>query len=242
MNKMDITIKKTTTITNETEWFLVAPPKKGIIQWKDGYSAKEFAKFATLNGNLQKLLQSILEEISFITDDSFIGEPEFETKLPGQGEGRNHDLLLYNKDLVIGIEAKEDEDFGETIKKEYYDKDVTENKKNRIKELKRIVFRNPDSQDVDELRYQLLTATAGTLLEAFEKDKEQCVFLVLSFHKFNKEVNSDNKAAFKSFVEIVCGKNKKSQIFTVNGKEITCWFLEREISFTPETFKISQEY
>ena len=240
MTKMDITIKKTTAITNETEWFLVAPPKKGIIQWKDGYSAKEFAKFATLNGNLQKLLQSILEEISFITDDSFIGEPEYETKLPGQGEGRNHDLLLYNKDLVIGIEAKVNEDFDETIKKKC--KDATDNKINRIKELKKIVFRNPDSPDVDELRYQLLTATAGTLLEAFEKDKELCVFLVLSFHKFDEEANSKNKAAFKTFVEIVCGESKKSQIFTVKGKKITCWFIERDISFIPETFKICQAY
>lgn len=239
---MDITIKKTTTITNETEWFLVAPPKKGIIQWKDGYSAKEFAKFATSNGQLKKLLQSVLEEISFITDDSFIGEPEFETKLPGQGEGRNHDLLLYNKDLVIGIEAKVDEDFGETIKKEYYDKDVTENKKNRIKELKRIVFRNPDSPDVDELRYQLLTATAGTLLEAYRRDKNQCILLVLYFHKHNKEVNPDNKVAFKTFIEAVCDENQKRQNFTINEKEITCWFVEREISFTPEEFTIDSKH
>lgn len=237
---MDITIKKTTTITNETEWFLVAPPKKGIIQWKDGYSAKEFAKFATSKGQLKKLLQSVFEEISFRTDDSFIGVPEAETKLPGEGEGRNHDMLLYNNDLVIGIEAKVNEKFGETIKKE--SENITDNKEARIKELKRIVFRNPDSPDVDELRYQLLTATAGTLLEAYRRDKNQCILLVLSFHKHNKEVNSDNKVAFKTFIEAVCDENQKRQNFTINEKEITCWFVEREISFTPEEFTIDSKH
>lgn len=236
MNKMNVIIKKSTKITNETEWFLVAPPKKGIKQWKDGHSAKELAKYATSNGNLQKLLQSIFEEIDFKTKGSFVGIPEAVTKLPKKGEGRNHDLLLFNKDIVIGIEAKVNEDFGKKINEE--NEKASENKQARIEELKRIVFQKSSAQNVDELRYQLLTATAGTLLEAFEKDKKKCVFLVLSFHKFNEKANSENKAAFKTFVEIVCGENKKTQIFTVKGKEITCWFIEREITFTPESFEI----
>ena len=56
--------------------------------------------------------------------------------------------------------------------------------------------------------------------------------------KVEEEENSDNKVAFKTFVDIVCGENKKSQIFTVKGKEITCWFIEREITFTPESFEM----
>ena len=233
---MKIEIKKTIKITNETEWFLVAPPKKGIKQWKDGYSAKELAKYATSNDNLQKLLQSIFEEIDFNTKGSFVGIPEAVTKLPKKGEGRNHDLLLFNKDIVIGVEAKVNEDFGKIINEE--NENASENKQARIKELKKIVFQKSSAQNVDELRYQLLTATAGTLLETFDRNKSQCVFLVLSFHKFKDKANSDNKAAFKAFVDVVCGENKKSQIFTVKGKEITCWFIEREVTFIPESFEM----
>ena len=236
MNKMNVTIKKSARITNETEWFLVAPPKKGIKQWKDGYSAKELAKYATSDGNLQKLLQSILEEIAFKTKGSFLGIPEAVTKLPKKGEGRNHDLLLFNKDIIIGIEAKVNEEFGKKISEE--NEKASGNKQGRIEELKKIVFQKSSVQNVDELRYQLLTATGGTLLEAFNRNKSYCVFLVLSFHKFNEEANSDNKAAFKTFVDLVCGETKKSQIFTVKGKEITCWFIEREITFTPESFEM----
>lgn len=240
MNKMNVTIKKSTKITNETEWFLMAPPKKGIKQWKDGYSAKELAKYATSKGKLLELMQSVFEEISYSTDDSFIGVPEAETILPGEGEGRNHDLLLYNEDLVIGIEAKVNEKFGDTIKKE--SENVTDNKAARIKELKRIVFRNPDSPDVEELRYQLLTATAGTLLEAANRKIKKCIFLVLSFHQKGKKANKRNKVAFENFVRLVCDKNKKSSVFNLDKEEgIECWFIEREITFTPEEFTIDSK-
>ena len=42
---MKIEIQKTIKITNENEWFLLAPPKGKEKQWKDGFSAKELARF-----------------------------------------------------------------------------------------------------------------------------------------------------------------------------------------------------
>ena len=82
---MGIIIKKTITIKDENDWFRVAPPKGKEKQWKDGYSAKEFAKFVSY-GDFKELVQSVLNEISIKTRADFIGDPEVENKLPQIGE------------------------------------------------------------------------------------------------------------------------------------------------------------
>lgn len=243
---MGIIIKKTITIKDENDWFRVAPPKGKEKQWKDGYSAKEFAKFVSY-GDFKGLVQSVLNEISIKTRADFIGEPEVETKLPQRGEGRNHDLLLYNKDIVIGIEAKVNEPFGDnSIHEEYNNPKTSNNKKERIEKLLEMIVPQKSIEDIEikNLQYQLFTATAGTLLEAYDKGNDKCVFLVLSFHEKEHEANPDNKEAFKKFVNVVCDEWQNSQDFRVKrdgdteGKHITCWFIERDITFTPQTFKI----
>lgn len=250
---MSITIKKSITITDETDWFIVAPPKGKEKQWKDGYSAKELAKFVTADKeNFNKLIKSIVKK-SFGSkiSASFCGEPEAETKLPPKGSRgpRNHDLLLYNKDLVIGIEAKVNEPFGNRSILEEYE-DAQKNKRqhmiNRIDWLKQTILPVPQKKEANHLKYQLFTATAGTLLEAYRRKVKQCIVLVLSFKYENNESNTDNNDSFKDYVTLVCGKQQDNQNFSVTDgtgdpHEIKCRFVKKEIVISKTEYMVENK-
>lgn len=245
---MKIEIKKTTIITDEADWFRVAPPKGGIAQWKDGYSAKELAKFVTKKSQLfEDLITKVISETDNAITEVLTGEPEVETKFPeGNREGRNHDLLLYNKtdDLIIGIEAKVKETFGSnSIYKEYVGTKPNTDKYKRIEWIISTIIDRKNLQDPEimNLKYQLFTATAGTLLEAYKRGKGKCILLVLSFHE-GKKGSQSNKSSFDDFVKVVCPENN-SQKFKIKvgdnneEKTIECWFVYKEIKFTSESFE-----
>lgn len=246
---MKIKIQKTIKITNEKEWFRAAPPKGGEKQWQDSYSAKEFAKFVTSGDDFKELVQSVLDDISIKTRGDFVGEPEAGTKFPQKGEGRNHDLLLFNKDIVIGIEAKVDEPFGNNRSILQESNTTSKGKKARINWLLKTILpegKRLEDREVGKLKYQLFTATAGTLLEAAKRDKKKCIFLVLAFHSKEKPVNEANKKSFEDFMRVICDENIDRKEFTVVYKEnkkefekkVQCWFVYKEITFTPQTFNV----
>ncbi len=240
---MKIKIQKTLTIQDETEWFIAAPPQKGIAQWKDGKSAKEFAKYVTLGSKEFKAQIARIIKNSFgITVKSLVGEPEAETKLPPKDASgpRNHDLLLFddNNEIVIGIEAKVDEPFGDKSIYEEREKASTK-KKNRIDWLMEMLLPGKfiGDEEVKNFGYQLFTATAGTLLEARRRGVSRCIFVVLSFHNENEPKKNDNIKAFRAFVKLVCGKDLNHKKFKVSDecmgeaeeKEIDCCFVMEEV-------------
>ena len=245
-----INLEKATKITNMDIWLKVAPPKGGEAQWKDGYSAKELARFVIEHPEVfSKLLDEVVKSTVGYRPSSFTGEPEATTNLPPQGSSgpREHDLLLYDNRIVIGIEAKVNEPFGndKSIRQE---KEST-SKYERINWLIKTILqsRQIDEKEVGDLKYQLFAATAGTLLEAAKRDLEECIFLVLAFHPKDGPVNQANKKSFEDFVSVVCGENKDdSKQFTVEykdgkkeiKKEVKCWFIERDIAFTQQKFYI----
>lgn len=237
---MKIEIKKTVRITNENDWFLVAPPKGKEKQWKDGYSAKELAKFVTSDQKkFTGLIKSLVKEVVNRVPKSFVAEPEAITSLPGSGLGRNHDLLLYNDYLIIGIEAKVNEPYGESIGSEYFNPKTTKNKQQRIDELMNIIVpkRTLNDLEISNLRYQLFTGTAGTLIEARKRGIKKCIFLVLSFRYEDEDTNHKNEESFTKFVEIVCeGQDKNT--FSVEGESITCWFRTQEIVMSRPTYQL----
>lgn len=238
---MKIEIQKTVKITNENEWFLLAPPKGKEKQWKDGYSAKELAKFVTSDYKMfTELIKNIVKEVTNRVPKSFVGEPEAITSLPGSGLGRNHDLLLYNDSLVIGIEAKVNEPYGESVGSEYFNPQATKNKQHRIDELMKIIVPNRTLKDlvISDLRYQLFTGTAGTLFEARKRGIQNCIFLVLSFRYEDEDTNHKNEESFTKFVEIVC-EGQDNNTFSVEGEKITCWFRKQEIVMSrPTTYQV----
>ena len=237
---MKIEIKKTIKITNENEWFLLAPPKGKEKQWKDGFSAKELAKFVISdNKRFTQLIKNIVKGITKKVPEKFLGEPEAITSLPGKGLGRNHDLLLCSDNLVIGIEAKVNEPYGESIGSEYTNPETTLNKKQRIEDLWHMILPNMSLEELknSKLRYQLFTATAGTLLEAHNRGIKKCILLVLSFRYEDEDSNHQNEESFFDFVETICN-GKDNNNFEIKDDNIECWFRKQEIVMSRPTYQL----
>jgi hypothetical protein len=190
-------------ILSVEDWFKHAPPKLKEVQWVDKCSAKELAKswFRKESPCPPDEMRQLLEE-TFRTRVVFReAEPECVIKLDEfAGEHRNCDLVaqcdLGGRRMVINIEAKGAEPFGQTIGK-YYDQTCAStsnegarkpprrsNVPARIRQLSLAVFGKEPDQAIRRLRYQLLHSAAATLIEAQNKNAELGLFLV---HEFRSE-------------------------------------------------------
>lgn len=208
------------------DWFAHCPPKKGALQWEDGRSAKELAKYITsalpaLPAEMEEALKRLA-----LADAAFYWDAEYVTALPGKGEGRNHDMLLYNDSLVVTVEAKADETLGNRIGDELQGASV--NKLHRISELLRTVFKD-GFQDYPALRYQLLTACVGTILEAQLHGVNTAVLLVVVF-KTNGKVKDENIVSnhndVLAFLEATGAYEERSCTVIPNNTDVTLYFKE----------------
>ena len=213
-------------IVDVDSWFKECPPKKGEKQWADGRSAKELAKYMT--ENLPDVPKEIENSIAALIDKNaeFDWDAEYVTRLPGVGEGRNHDAVLFNKDIVVTVEAKADETLGNYIEDEM--KKASVNKLRRISEMLGYIFEG-NSQGYEKLRYQLLTASVGTLLEAEKQGCDTAVLLVLVF-KTNGNVSADKLAAnhedIKSFLEATKAHLENGLYVIPNKTNVKLYFEE----------------
>lgn len=191
MANLIITNSNNQVITSVKEWEKLAPPQSAI-QWQDGHSAKELAKafFRTKNAMIPKEIETF-----------FNGHPEFrgfkatralaelETRLDNSRKGRHHDLVLFDDssgEWLVAIEAKADESFGKNSIGQEYLKAKELNGSElpmRIEDLCKAIFSGRSHLDaaVAKLRYQLLYAAAGTLIEAKEKKKKKALLLIYEF-------------------------------------------------------------
>lgn len=200
-------------ITAVDEWRRFAPPKKAK-HWKPGRSAQELATAWVGSGRGPALPEALLLAVGGTGPlegaELHLGLAEHVTRLPYPGEGRNHDLLLLgrsaNGPLVVGIEAKADEEFGDLIHKvlSAARKKARSNLPARVNELCEMVFGSTPARrkELLGLRYQLLHATAGVLLEAATRGAAQAVLLV---HAFRTPATKAKKLAlnerdFEAFV------------------------------------------
>jgi hypothetical protein len=186
-------------IWSVSEWFALAPPKKGQDHWVDGRSAKELAKawFPTAG------VISVPEEFSSLVNSSDIignvtlceGEPEAIVRFDPFGGPRNCDLLVHGLcdlgQIAISVEAKADEEFGKTIGQRF---DAGErcpgsNVPKRISNLTSAMLemRVEESRD---LRYQLLHGTAAALSIAKKHGAAIAMFIV---HEFVTELTDNAK-------------------------------------------------
>ena len=108
-----------------------------------------------------------------------------------RGEQPNIDLLLVAEDdqgsLVIAIEAKADEPFGMPLVDQYQHARAARASNPRSKAVARIdallnrLAIEPQQDDVPQLRYQLLTATAAAIAEAERRSADRAVLIVHEF-------------------------------------------------------------
>jgi hypothetical protein len=197
-----------------TDWRAWTRPKKPS-QWRAGRSAMELARawfvapMPTCPREIADLLASHPRTAGLTLVE---GIPEHVTPLPERGEGRNHDLLLLadggSERMVISVEAKVDEPFGEALGA-YWDKARGSKRPTRapkrIEALLSMAFgpsARPDADPWRGLRYQLITAVTGTALEAARR---QAVAAVVIVHEFRTERANGKKVAvntedFQEFV------------------------------------------
>jgi hypothetical protein len=146
-----------------------------------------------------------------------------------EGEHRNCDLVVFcnvgTKRMVINVEAKADEAFGDLIGK-YYDQravsspDGQPSRSNvpaRIRQLSQALFGREPDEAIRRLRYQLLHAAAATLIETKKNGAEMGLFLIHEFHSasLNPDKLSQNAADWENFVHAFrisrasCGSNRR---------------------------------
>jgi hypothetical protein len=204
-------------IESVEDWRVLGAPASAK-HWKDGRSAKELAK-AWISGagltDLARLLDTNDRTRGFsITSATAEAQVAFD-QFPG-GK-RNHDLLLRGRatagELVIGLEAKADESFGESVtqyraagqlKRE---KGESTNAPERLDNLIRDLTAGSLSKTpgLADLRYQLFSGIAGTL--AAVKSDEAAAFVV---HEFATKLTNPgkrraNRLAFARFTMDVLG-------------------------------------
>ena len=154
--------------------------------WKPGRSAHCTAE-AWLSGSGARSLRALLDrapELAGLEIERAVVEEQ--TSFDHlRGGRRNHDLLVAGtadgKPTVVGVEAKADETFGQTVAE--YAKDASAGAAERLRLVTRALAGGTagDGPDLDPLRYQLFSGIAGTLAAARERGATQAVFVVQAF-------------------------------------------------------------
>jgi hypothetical protein len=187
-------IGKAKEIRSVDDWLAVAPPMRDMRQWVDGRSATELPKaWFPVPGDprvppeLQALLDSREETQAVVFDR---GEPERTTVFDDcGGEGRDAALVLWGRGprgkILMSIEAKADEPFGETAG-DYVERSAARDPRSRVPERFGLLCRGvlgvaSDEGEARAVGYQLFTAIAGTLVEAQMYAADSALFVVHEF-------------------------------------------------------------
>lgn len=253
-------------ISDVNEWFEYGEPKGGSSQWKVGRSAYEFARYMTSNGGaVPSAIMQYLNTIG-IQACNFECEPERITPFSkkeirkicsgwdlGSGEGRHHDGLMWSGDkrCVVGIEAKVSEPFDRPIKDKLKaaerNHDQGENTRKRILESMRVIkgerVQKPEWLEED-LMYQLLSATIGTVIEAKKFHADKAVFLVIEFtgnvckekdYDNNVDKNRNDYNNYMTFLGLE-QKDDKERFIDIEG--VTVWFKKLSINIGKAEYSI----
>lgn len=218
-------------IHNVEDWVKSFDPSKND---EDGKSAKTLAQFCKEND-----VESIIKEwITPIVGEDFsldTAMPEMSTKFDNYGKGRTHDLGIYGKTvsgkrIFIGVEAKVNETFGGTVQSVYdkvaYLKSVGKNSNldARIEGLKKKYF--PDLP-LDDIRYQLLYAIAGTLCE--EAEVKILLFVTFETRQFKVESGQRNDNDLNDFLKLLDIEIVPENCWKLNFGEQTMCVLNKHV-------------
>jgi hypothetical protein len=212
-------------IVSVDDWKRLAPPK-AEYQWVPGRSAHELANAwcrgasPTVPTELVRLFESNPAMRGLVVDEAI---PEHRIRFDGHGgEPRNADLVLVghtsSSKVAVTIEAKADEPFGTTVRDALADalERSIENPRSqgvqRVNYLVRALLppRRKGLPHVGDLRYQLLTAAAGTLAYAA---KESASLAVLIVHEFMTDKTRDKR-------HIENGEDFRRFLHRLGGEEV----------------------
>jgi hypothetical protein len=127
---------------------------------------------------------------------------------------------------VITIEAKADEPLGNRIGEELQHASV--NKLHRISTMLNCLFPG-GFRNYEQLRYQLLTASVGTLLEARKRNASKALLLVLVF-RTNGRVEAgkleENAGDIRAFLQATKAREENGLMEIPNNTDIKLYFRE----------------
>ena len=176
-------------------------------QWREDRSALEAARswLAASPGLPAEIVGLLASHSAFGVVNQWEAEPEARLSFDDlPGEPRNADLAVYATDqfgdLVIAVEAKADEPFGESIANVLaaaVDRNVENPRSNGVARVEQLTVallgpRLKGEPALGRLRYQLLTATAGALRAGEARGATRVVVLV---HEFRTGLTADAKHA-----------------------------------------------
>ena len=210
--------KGSSNIQSVNDWFRLALPKKGALQWKDGRSAKELAKAWCNRKNCPSPPEEFLKLLTPLVDADQLagaaGWPEHQVPIDDlPGEPPNIDLAIVSDGLLgrtaICVEAKADEPFGEYALAKYDDAAKRIELGEKTGALKRLLNleknllpeSNPSLPGRAEIRYQLLTGTAAALAMAKSHKASVAVFVV---HEFSFSGHVDKKKLIQNKIDLDC--------------------------------------
>jgi hypothetical protein len=218
-----ITIRKSDVqIKTLADWRLYAAPRGGEAQWRDYRSAKELARAwcpdgigPTIPPETRALLSTRPEFTNFEIVEALPDHRVRVDDLPG--EPPNADLMAVGtadagaSEFVLGVVAKGDEPFGAYVSDELVAaarrvaREVPAISFERITRLAGALLgpRVGGEPHLGELRYQLLTAIAGTVAYATERAARRAVFMVHEFrtHETDDSLLMDNQRDLDRLME-----------------------------------------
>ncbi len=227
---------QSTEINSIDSWRINCAPKGKDAQWKPKRSAMELARFWTNKDHQKEFLafiQNVLPNISF---DYAI--PEFPTKFDDYRSPRQNDLVIFaqnnDKKVLISIEGKADEPYGNKLVKEELEKArqtlETKPSSNKLKRIEELIELFSSLPRLLKCRYQLLTWLAGSIKKA-EGYTDTIILISQEFHS-DKTTNANierNSNDLNRFVDLISNgtvqKVKTNEICTpIFFKGINCHF------------------
>ncbi|MYD72462.1 MAG: hypothetical protein F4W89_17210 [Acidobacteria bacterium] len=180
-------------LTTLDQWRLACFDGPKRPHWRDGRSAKENARtWLEAAPDLQPDIAKVLAACRDIGPlRRWHAEPEVLIKIDTFRGPPNIDLLVVAEDdhgpIVIAIEAKADECFGEKLAGQYQharEERIRNSRSNAVARIEALLDRfalDIKRSHVQQLRYQLFTATAAVLAEAQHRSSARAVLIVHEF-------------------------------------------------------------
>jgi hypothetical protein len=204
-------------INSLRDWETLAGPKRDS-QWAEGRSAFELANawLGTGTPAMPAALRDLLESAA-VSSGLQVDEVHPEHRIPFDtrgGEPRNADLAFLGRTaagtIAVTVEAKADEPFGDTVEGtlaaavERWKQNERSQGIGRVMDLLQALL-PPASDGLPQakvLRYQLLTAAAGSLAYAAAQGAAAAVMVVHEFEtgKTRAELHARNGADYNAFL------------------------------------------
>lgn len=213
-------------ITSFEDWKELAPPK-AKHHWAAGRSARELASLwcPQVGPTMPDALREVLEAIEGTRNIVFgVGKPEHRIRFDQRrGEPRNADMAFVyytgTSKVAVTIEAKADEPFGLTVAQtlaaatERHAFNPRSEGVQRVNDLISALFspRVAEESEICELRYQLLTAVAGSIAYARNEGASKAVMVVHEFKttKTKDHLHARNADDFAEFLRSLRGTRER---------------------------------